>query len=374
MEVNKINIIVDLQLFAEDKDAKTEKATPKRRQDARKKGQIFQSREITSALVLISVFLGLKALKSNIYGEFKILTQRVFTQFIDTDEYFTQNGIWRLTVDVLRSFAIIAGPIILISLAVGFVSSYSQVGFLFTTETLKIKLGRINPLLGLKRMFSPRGLIELLKAFVKIIIVGYVTYSSLNNETTNILVLMKIGVNETGIYIIDTAIVTALNICIALAIFGFIDYGWQWWEYERNLRMTKEEIKEEYKQIEGNPEIKSRIKQKQRQMSMRRMMHEVPKADVIITNPTHIAVAMKYDATIDEAPVVVAKGEGYIAMKIKEIAKANNIEIVENRELARTIYETVDIGEAIPPELYQAVAEILAYVYSLKNANVRGGV
>ena len=130
--------------------------------------------------------------------------------------------------------------------------------------------------------------------------------------------------------------------------------------------MTKQEIKEEYKQIEGNPEIKSRIKQKQRQMSMRRMMHEVPKADVIITNPTHIAVAMKYDASLHDAPVVVAKGEGYLAMKIKEIARTNNIEIVENKELARTIYETVDIGEAIPPELYQAVAEILAYVYSLK--------
>jgi len=374
MKDKNINIVVNLQLFADDKDAKTEKATPKRRQDARKKGQIFQSKEITSALVLISVFLGLKALKGSIYGELKALVERVFTQYMTTDEYFTQNGIWRLNVELLRSFAIIAGPIILISLAVGFVGSYSQVGFLFTTETLKIKLGRINPLQGLKRMFSPRGFTELLKAFVKIIIVSYITYSSLNNETTNILVLMKIDVKETGIYIIDTTISIALNICAALAIFGLIDYGWQWWEYERNMRMTKQEVKEEYKQIEGNPEIKSRIKQKQRQMSMRRMMHEVPKADVIITNPTHIAVAMKYDANLNDAPVVIAKGEGYLAMKIKEIARANNIEIVENKKLARTIYETVDIGEAIPPELYQAVAEILAYVYSLKNANVRGGV
>ena len=151
-----------------------------------------------------------------------------------------------------------------------------------------------------------------------------------------------------------------------LIVFGIIDYLYQWWEYERGLRMTKQELKEEYKQVEGNPETKSRIKQKQRQISLRRMMHEVPTADVVITNPTHYAVALKYDAKINDAPVVIAKGQDYIALKIKEIAKNSGVEIVENKELARTLFNTVDIGQAIPPELYQAVAEILAFIYNLK--------
>ena len=145
-----------------------------------------------------------------------------------------------------------------------------------------------------------------------------------------------------------------------------LDYGYQWWEYEKNLRMSKQEIKEEYKQVEGNPEIKSKIKQKQRQISMRRMMQQVPKADVIITNPTHFAVAMKYDAKVSDAPIVIAKGQDFIALRIKEVAKENKIEIVENKPLARNLYDTVEVGQAIPPELFQAVAEILAFVYSLK--------
>ena len=343
----------------------------KKKQDARKKGQVFQSREFTSALSLISVFMGLRIFGSKMYKEISLVSIRAFTQYINTDDYFTQNGIWRLFVDFLKSMLIITGPILLIAFGMGFIGAYSQVGFLFTTEPIKIKLDRINIFQGFKRLFSSRGLIELLKATIKITVVGYITYVYINKEVANILILMNTGVRETGIYIMNTAINAALNICIALLFFGVLDYGYQWWEHEKNLKMTKQEVKEEYKQIEGNPEIKSRIKQKQRQLSMRRMMHDVPKADVIITNPTHIAVAMKYDENISDAPVLIAKGEGHIALKIKEIAKANDIEIVENKELARTIYKTVEIGEPIPPELYQAVAEILAFVYSLNG--LKGG-
>lgn len=177
---------------------------------------------------------------------------------------------------------------------------------------------------------------------------------------------MYLGVDESGIYIVNTSINAALKICMMLVLFGIVDYGYQWWEYEKNLKMSKQEVKEEYKQVEGNPEVKSRIKQKQRQISMKRMIHEVPSADVVITNPTHYAVAIKYDAKLYDAPFVVAKGQNYLAIRIKDIARENKVEIVENRELARTIYNAVDVGEVIPPELYQAVAEILAYIYNLK--------
>ena len=170
-----------------------------------------------------------------------------------------------------------------------------------------------------------------------------------------------------GIYICSTAINLAIRICVVLVILGIFDYGYQWWQYEKDLKMSKQEVKEEYKQTEGNPEIKSRIKQKQRQMSMRRMMQEVPKADVIITNPTHYAIAIKYDAKVSDAPVVIAKGQDYLALRIKEVAKENKVEIIENKPLAKTLYDTVDIGKSIPPELYQAVAEIIAFVYNLKN-------
>jgi len=371
MKIENIRLSINLQLFAEDKDSKTEKATPKKKQDARKKGQVFQSREITSALVLVFIFLGLRALGDNMYKEINTLTIKAFSQYIIADKYFTENGIWELFADIFKSLIIIIGPILVIASAIGFIGAYSQVGFLFTTEPIKVKFNRLNPFQGFKRIFSSRGLVELLKAIVKITIVSYITYIYINKEVSNILILMNSGAKEIGIYILNTTINVALNICIALVFFGLFDYVYQWWEHVKNLKMTKQEVKEEYKQIEGNPEIKSKIKQKQRQMSMRRMMHEVPSADVIITNPTHVAVAMKYDANISEAPVLLAKGEGYIALKIKELAKVHNIEIVENKELARTIYKTVDIGEAIPQELYQAVAEILAFVYSLKG--LKGG-
>jgi len=359
---------MNLQLFAEDRDSKTEKATHKKRQEARKKGQVFQSREITSATVLMFAFLSLKAFGNIMYKEISAITVRTLTQNLDMDGYFNIKGVSLLFLEVMKSLAIITGPILVISATAGFLGAYSQVGFLFTAEPIKLTLDRINPFQGFKRLFSPRGAVELLKAVFKIGITGYIAYRYLNGETANIISLMELEPKQTGIYIYNTSINAAVKICFALILFGVADYGYQWWEYEKNLRMTKQEIKEEYKQVEGNPEVKSRIRQKQRQMSMRRMMHEVPEADVVITNPTHYAAAIRYDTDISDAPIVVAKGEGYIALKIKETAREHNVQIVENKELAQTIYKTVDIGEAIPPELYQAVAEILAFVYNVKSS------
>ena len=367
-----IYLNIDLQLFAGEKDSKTEKATPKKRQDARKKGQIFHSMELSTAISLLVVFLCLKILTKQINIDLEIFTKSIYEQYIICiEDIFLVNHLYGLFIDTIILFLKTSGPIVCVALITGVAVQYVQVGFVFSMDTVKIKLNRINPLQSMKRLFSTHGLVELLKSLLKIIIIGYIAYICLKGEVINILRTPYLEAETVFIYIVDTITNIAVKICMLLLTLGIMDYGYQWWEYERDLRMTKQEAKEEYKQLEGNPETKSRIKQKQRQLSAKRMINEVPKADVVITNPTHYAVALKYDSSISSAPLLIAKGQGYIALKIKEIAKANKVEIVENKELARQIYNMVNIGEEIPPELYQAVAEILAYIYNLKEESKR---
>jgi len=357
---------INLQLFAGGGEEKTEKATLKRRQEARKKGQVLHSREITTALLLLVGFAALKVYGGTAYAQVESFTRKIITEYPGMEGLYTPDALSKLFVEVFSVVALAVAPILAVTFIASLVSGYAQVGFVFTTESITFKLERLNPLNGLKRIFSVRSIAELIKSIFKIGVIGYMAYSFLRNEVYGLLATMDMSVRGIGSYIGITAVNLALRICAALIILAVFDYGYQWWEYERGLRMSKQEVKEEYKQIEGNPEIKSRIKQKQRQISMSRMMQEVPKADVVITNPTHYAVALKYDAEASPAPVVSAKGQGYMALRIKEIAGENNVQIVENKPLARTLYETVEIGDMIPPELYQAVAEVLAYVYSLK--------
>lgn len=365
---------INLQLFAQGGGAgeKTEKATPKKRQDARKKGQVLQSREISSAMVLMAVFVTLRIYGSSIKDQIISYTKFVFTEYPGMENFYMPDMLARIFVDSVTVMLKAAAPILLVALLAGVISGYAQVGFLFTLETLSVKFSRINPISGFKRLFSMHGLVEMLKSILKVTIIGYVAYSYINGQTSNILRMMDMDVLNIAALIGVMALNVAIRICVVLIILAILDYGYQWWEYEKNLKMSKQEVKEEYKQTEGNPEIKSKIKQRQRQMSMRRMMQEVPKADVVITNPTHYACAIKYDASVSPAPMVIAKGQDYIAIRIRETARESKVEIVENKVLARTIYETVDIGEAIPHELYQAVAEVLAFVYSLKGKNRAG--
>jgi flagellar biosynthetic protein FlhB len=364
---------IDLQLFAgSGGEEKTEKATPKKRREARKKGHVFQSREISTTLVLLFVFISLRLFGSNISKQLAEFMEKVFTEYPQTEDLYMPDILLRVFIDGVLVFFKAVGPIMLTALLTGLIVSYAQVGFLFTLETLKPNFGRINPISGMKRLFSLKGLVELLKAVLKVASIGYVTYSYLKGKTQAVMSLMDTDVMDSAVFIAITSIDLAIRICVVLLAIGAFDFLYQWWEFEKSMKMTKQEVKEEYKQIEGNPEIKSKIKQKQRQMSMRRMMQEVPKADVVITNPTHYACALKYDQEKASAPVLLAKGQDYIAQRIKEIAKENKVEIVENKPLARTIYDTVEIGQAIPPELYQAVAEVLAFVYSLKGKTMAG--
>jgi flagellar biosynthetic protein FlhB len=359
---------LNLQLFAQGGGGgdKTEKATPKKRQDARKKGQVLQSREISSALVLMMVFVTLRVYGSNIYNEILQFTKRVLSEYPKMNNLYMPDIILKIFIDMVTVFFKTTAPVLAVALITGLIAGYAQVGFLFTLEPLKFKFSRINPASGFKRIFSAHGAVELIKSILKILVIGYVSYVYLNGQKEQVIKLMDMDILGIATFIGSTSVNVALRICLVLILLSLFDYAYQWWDFEKNMKMSKQEVKEEYKQTEGNPEIKSKIKQKQRQISMRRMMQEVPKADVVITNPTHFACAVKYDTKVSDAPVLIAKGQDYIALRIKEVAKENKIEVVENKVLARTLFETVDIGKTIPPDLYQAVAEILAFVYSLK--------
>ncbi|QXM06134.1 flagellar biosynthesis protein FlhB [Crassaminicella indica] len=355
---------IDLQFF---NGEKTEKATPRKKKQAREEGQVLQSREINSALILLFTFCVLNLMGSYIYYNFVGFTKNILLEIKRIDELFSVGGIHKLFIQSIFLTAKIVIPILAAAFITGLICSYMQVGFLFTTKPLTPKFSKLNPINGLKKFFSMRPLIELFKSLVKICAVGYVIFGYIIKQSKNILNVMDMEMLQIAGYVGKTIVNIAFRAAMVLLVLAVVDYFYQKWEFEKELRMSKQEIKEEYKQMEGDPKIKAKIKEKQRQMSMGRMMQDIPNADVIITNPTHYAIAIRYDSNIEDAPIVLAKGKDLIAQKIKKIASENDIVIVENKPLARAIYSTVDIGDYIPPDLYQAVAEVLAYVYRIKN-------
>ncbi|MGI6707470.1 MAG: flagellar biosynthesis protein FlhB [Clostridia bacterium] len=344
---------------------RTEKPTPKRRREAREKGQVVQSREISSAVTLLAAFLALKAFAPRIWNECAGVLIRYLGRMVGSDGLYTVNNIHAFFLGLLRDLIWICGPVALLILVTGLLINLAQVGFLFNTGTL-MKWNRLNPLEGFRRIFSIRSFAEFMKTVFKVSIIAYVVYSKGAVRFGQIPTLMAYDIGESIRYIAESIMDLAFTIAGIMIVLGIADYLYQWWQHEKALRMTKHELKEEYKQTEGDPLIKGKIKEKQRQLGMQRMMQQIPEADVIITNPTHYAVALKYDEKNFNAPVVVAKGQGYVALKVIEIGREHCIHIVQNKVLARTLYRTTEIGEEIPFELYQAVAEILAYVYSLR--------
>lgn len=358
---------INLQLFADTSD-KTEKATPRKREELRKKGQVMQSRELPANLLLLIMLIAIKSFGNYLYKEISSVFRMFLTQ---TSEFNLQEPIeaMRLVSFAVMKIVKITAPFFIIAVLIGVLGSYVQIGFLFTTERLKPKFSNLNPINGLKRIFSARSLFELVKSLAKVIIVGWVAWSSIKAEFNSMIKLMGLELGPLTLYIINTALNTGIKISFALLVITAADYFFQWRRHEKDIMMTKQEVKEEFKQLEGNPEIKSRIKQKQREISMRRMLQDVPKADVVITNPTHYAVAVKYEPEKMSAPYVVAKGTDFMAQRIKQIAEENGVYTMENKPLAQALYKSVDIGQAIPPELYKAVAEVLAFVYNLKGDN-----
>ncbi|CAH2214007.1 flagellar biosynthesis protein FlhB [Tepidibacter aestuarii] len=354
---------INLQLFSGEK---SEKATPKKKQEARKKGQVVQSKEITSALTLLFSLLSLKYLGKYIVSSFYESILFFRNNFFDIEFNNTLIG-YRVLIYIFYFALKIGLIIVLINASIAFISSKAQVGNLFTTENLKFKFDKLNPIEGFKRMFSVKALFEFGKSSFKILILTVIAYNYMKKNIVYILKSINLNEFQISYNLLDLTLSLGIKLSIYLLVLSLFDYLYQLYEHNKNLKMSKQEIKEEYKQSEGDPQIKSKIKEKQRQSAMKRMMQDVPKADVIITNPTHFAVAIKYDEHKSDAPYVVAKGKNMVALKIKEKARESDVPIIENKPLARQLYSNVNIGDIIPPELYEAIAEILAYVYSLKN-------
>jgi flagellar biosynthetic protein FlhB len=352
---------MNLQLFAGEK---TEKATPKKRQEARKRGQVPQSMEVPSALVLLGTLLCLLAFggyyRDRVFGMFgSVLNGGLLMEITPANVMSLFSG---FAVQLMWLMA----PIFAVALVMAVFAGYAQFGLLFTPSMLRPNFKRLNPITGFRNLFSLRSVAEFVKSILKLILVGIVVYSLLWSERHRFLMLANVSVEEMFAYTVDLVARLILFVAVLLFLLSIADYAYQRYEYEKSLRMSKQDIKDEHKQQEGDPLVRNRIRQKQRQIAMMRMMQEVPKADVVITNPTHYAVAMRYDGATMEAPKVVAKGADYMAIRIREIARAHDVAIVENRPLARTLYERTEVGDTIPADLYHAVAEVLAYVYRLK--------
>ena len=349
----------DLQLFAE----KTEEPTAKKRADARKKGQVGKSQELNAAFVLLAGFFILKVLWEHIYGEIANYTIYMYghlQQSVDT-ETVLQLFIGMVIVLVKTVF-----PLMIAIMLIGLGVNLFQVGLNFNTEAIGLNLGKLNPISGFGRMFSKRSLIELVKSIFKIIIIGFFLYNYLKDEIPATPQFIYYDLSTSLQEISKILFAMVFQVIAVILILGVLDLAYQKWQTTQDLKMTKQEVKDEAKQSEGDPQIKGKIRQKQRQMAMARMMQEVPKADVIVTNPTHYAVALRYHQGMS-APLVVAKGQDLVAQKIKGIARDCHVPVVENKPLARALFASVEIGDVVPPELYQAVAEVLAYVYRLKH-------
>jgi flagellar biosynthesis protein FlhB len=341
--------------------ARTEKATPKRREEARERGQVARSIEVNSVLVLLGTLLAFRYAGPYMMDSLGRLT--IFT-YENMNTGFGIENIYSLTLfymwQVFKIIAPILAVIVLVSLAV----NYLQVGVLFTLKTLTPKFTNVNPITGFKKLFSRRSLIEFIKALLKIIIISWCGYAGVKSALPDLVPTMDMQGAE-AVQFVGLLTLKVLNwIIFALVGIAILDYLYQKWEYEDSLKMTKQEIRDEYKQTEGDPMIKSRIRQIQREMARRRMFEAIPRADVVITNPTHIAVALEYKDGM-QAPLVLAKGERVVAERIKEMAKKHGIPIVQNPPLARALLKQCPVGAFISPDLFEAVAEILAFVYRM---------
>ena len=349
---------------------RTEEATSRRREEAREKGQVARSHELVSVGILVACliyfYFGTSGLLKN------IMTLMTFGFRVAGTTDITQASINGIIAGYIFKGFIILFPLMLTVVIAAVLGNVLQVGVMFSQESIQPKLSKIDPIKGFERLFSLRSLVEMIKNIFKMCIVGSVAYLVIKSELDNMFTLMEQSVWRTLVYLGGVCFKIVLTTTIVLIILAILDYIYQRWEYEKSLRMTKQEIKDEFKNTEGDPLIKARIRRLQREAAQKRMMAQVPKADVIITNPTHLAIAIKYDPDNMQAPMVVAKGADYIAEKIRQIAQENDVLIVENKPLAQVLYKVVNINDFIPETVYRAVAEVLAYVYDQKKIRIFG--
>ena len=362
----------NLQFFAKEGmgGERTEPATQKKLDDARKEGQVAKSKEIANCLGLLSFFLILKLMVVYIGNQLMNVFTGVYTKIPEITTFWHGYAPETDTLLVFRymiyEIIVIVAPILLIGFAVAFLSDVVQVGWKPTGKPLKPKFSKVNPISGFKKIFSVNAIVELIKSIAKIGLIVYICYKYLEDKWNLLFVLYDMPLTQALGLIADIVTDLGIRVSVVYALIAAADFIYQFVKFKMDMRMSKQEIKEEYKQSEGDPQVKGKIRNKMREISQRRMMQNLPKADVVITNPTHYAVAIQYDPEIADAPIVIAKGEDFLAARIKEVAKENHIEIVENKPLARMLYANVDVGQVVPPELYQAVAEVLAFVYHLQ--------
>lgn len=354
--------------MADDFQDRTERATPKRRQEARQRGQVAKSMELNSVFVLLVGFIVLYLAGGVILGQLVEVSCSAFGGFYRVE--LTEGNVYSYFFQGLKAVGLMLLPVIVPIVVVGVLANFGQVGFLLTPWPLVPRLDRLNPVSGFKRLFSKRSLQELIKGVLKIVIVGYIAYITIKGEYADFFPLMDRDVGQIAAFVGGLTFRTGIRTALALLVLALFDYAFQRWEYERNLRMTKQEVREELKQMEGDPQVRSRIRSIQLRIARQRMMRAVPEADVVITNPVFLAVALKYSPETMAAPTVVAKGARLIAEKIKEVAEKYRVPIVEDKPLAQALYYSVEVGMEIPYQFYQAVAEILAYVYRLKGRRI----
>lgn len=343
---------------------KTEKATPKKRRDQRKKGNVASSKDVIAVASLIGCFYSLQLLFPTIYRYLRENMIFLISSVAGIDE-LSLGTLQQIGMKSAEVLAVCIFPLGLISMAIGIIATGIQTRFLFTMKPVGFKMSNLSILKGIKRLFSVKNLVELLKAALKVIVLCVVLYQILKDEIVVIAQMMDINPTSASVYVLREIMSMVLKIGLIFAAIAGFDYFYQRWTYEKDIKMSKEEVKEEHKQVEGNPEIKSRIRSLQHSMARSRMMQAVPDADVIIRNPTHYAVALRYDIDHDNAPVLLAKGQDYIALKIVEIGEQSGVMVIENKPLARGIYASTALNGEIPAEYYGVVAEILVKVFRM---------
>ncbi len=348
---------------------RTEEPTPKRIKEAREKGQVARSTELSSVVIMIASAASLIALGPLMSSASRDMLTWVFTNLTTFDLSAATAPAFMFQIGLI--FVKICAPIIIVLVVIAFAVSYVQVGNVISTQALEPKFEKLNFISGMKKLVSMKSMLTALRDVIKLVIIAVIAYYAIKKEVPNMVGFVDMNVGEIATAMTAITIKISFKILLALVVIAILDYVYQKWDYTKGLRMSLQDIKEELKQTEGNPQIKGRIRAIQREQARKRMMQDVPKADVVVTNPTHIAVALKYDTDVMDAPTVLAKGERLIAEAIKKIAYESGVPVIENKPLARALFKTVEVGMQIPGDLYKAVAEVLAYVYNLNGKSKR---
>jgi flagellar biosynthetic protein FlhB len=338
-------------------------ASAQKKQRAREEGNVARSQDLSSALALFAALLGLVMCGGFMFDQIMQAGEHILGEAATLQ--LKDESLQQIVIQAIYFTAMASAPLMLVMLAAGVISNLGQVGFLFTTKPLAPDLNRLNPITGFGRLFSPRSVVELIKSIAKLSLIAYVVVAYLRDEVYTVILLMNLGPLDMLAPVIELVIGVWWRVAMVMLVLGVADFGYQWWQREQDLRMTMQEAKQEMKEMEGDPHIKRRVRQLQRQMAAQRMIAAVPEADVVITNPTHYAVALRYDAENMNAPIVVAKGMRLVAQKIRDIATEHRVPIVQKPALAREIFRQVEVNAPVPESLFVAVAEVLSFVFRI---------